>query len=302
VHGVSMSLLRNIQESAIDANEPISVLLRQCKILAARLGSPEFKNWVEYELNGYAENDDIPKYRIMTVMCKGDFVGPFGLSLNNVEIPSRSIPEDFREGLFTSYLILPISAIESLIDSSNNGTIAECWSADITAVVGAEIYQEMNCLQAWKVIPVNTLVGILDMIRNKVLDFVLEIESENPQAGDASLNSQPVAKEKVQQIFNTYISGNVQNIAIGNKDFKQISENGLNDETFNNLLDALKKVKNSNQITSEFTSIVEEMKASKDSSDFKKSYKKFISVLSDHMQVYGPVVAPFLPALAAIIP
>lgn len=297
-----MSLLRNIQESAIDANEPISVLLRQCKILAARLGSPEFKNWVEYELNGYAENDDIPKYRIMTVMCKGDFVGPFGLSLNNVEIPSRSIPEDFREGLFTSYLILPISAIESLIDSSNNGTIAECWSADITAVVGAEIYQEMNCLQAWKVIPVNTLVGILDMIRNKVLDFVLEIESENPQAGDASLNSQPVAKEKVQQIFNTYISGNVQNIAIGNKDFKQISENGLNDETFNNLLDALKKVKNSNQITSEFTSIVEEMKASKDSSDFKKSYKKFISVLSDHMQVYGPVVAPFLPALAAIIP
>ena len=302
MHGVSMSLLRNIQESAIDANEPISVLLRQCKILAARLGSPEFKNWVEYELNGYAENDDIPKYRIMTVMCKGHFVGPFGSSLNNVEIPSRSIPEDFREGLFTSYLILPISAIESLIDSSNNGTIAECWSADITAVVGAEIYQEMNCLQAWKVIPVNTLVGILDMIRNKVLDFVLEIESENPQAGDASLNSQPVAKEKVQQIFNTYISGNVQNIAIGNKDFKQISENGLNDETFNNLLDALKKVKNSNQITSEFTSIVEEMKASKDSSDFKKSYKKFISVLSDHMQVYGPVVAPFLPALAAIIP
>ncbi|MBA5248974.1 MAG: hypothetical protein FE834_05495 [Gammaproteobacteria bacterium] len=297
-----MSLLRNIQESAIDANEPISVLLRQCKILAARLGSPEFKNWVEYELNGYAENDDIPKYRIMTVMCKGHFVGPFGSSLNNVEIPSRSIPEDFREGLFTSYLILPISAIESLIDSSNNGTIAECWSTDITAVVGAEIYQEMNCLQAWKVIPVNTLVGILDMIRNKVLDFVLEIESENPQAGDASLNSQPVAKEKVQQIFNTYISGNVQNIAIGNKDFKQISENGLNDETFNNLLDALKKVKNSNQITSEFTSIVEEMKASKDSSDFKKSYKKFISVLSDHMQVYGPVVAPFLPALAAIIP
>jgi len=297
-----MSLLRNIQESAIDANEPISVLLRQCKILAARLGSPEFKNWVEYELNGYAENDDIPKYRIMTVMCKGHFVGPFGSSLNNVEIPSRSIPEDFREGLFTSYLILPISAIKSLIDSSNNGTIAECWSADITAVVGAEIYQEMNCLQAWKVIPVNTLVGILDMIRNKVLDFVLEIESENPQAGDASLNSQPVAKEKVQQIFNTYISGNVQNIAIGNKDFKQISENGLNDETFNNLLDALKKVKNSNQITSEFTSIVEEMKASKDSSDFKKSYKKFISVLSDHMQVYGPVVAPFLPALAAIIP
>lgn len=297
-----MSLLRNIQESAIDANESISVLLRQCKILAARLGSPEFKNWVEYELNGYAENDDIPKYRIMTVMCKGHFVGPFGSSLNNVEIPSRSIPEDFREGLFTSYLILPISAIKSLIDSSNNGTIAECWSADITAVVGAEIYQEMNCLQAWKVIPVNTLVGILDMIRNKVLDFVLEIESENPQAGDASLNSQPVAKEKVQQIFNTYISGNVQNIAIGNKDFKQISENGLNDETFNNLLDALKKVKNSNQITSEFTSIVEEMKASKDSSDFKKSYKKFISVLSDHMQVYGPVVAPFLPALAAIIP
>ena len=54
-----MSLLREIQDSAVDAREPIGALLRKCKILAVRLGSSEFKSWVENELNGYPEKSEI---------------------------------------------------------------------------------------------------------------------------------------------------------------------------------------------------------------------------------------------------
>ncbi len=55
-----MSLLRDIQNSAIDANEPIGALLRKCKVLAVQLGSAEFKDWVENELNGYVSKGSIP--------------------------------------------------------------------------------------------------------------------------------------------------------------------------------------------------------------------------------------------------
>jgi hypothetical protein len=34
---------------------------------------------------------------------------------------------------------------------------------------------------------------------------------------------------------------------------------------------------------------------------FAERYKSFMSVLADHIQVFGPIVAPYLPALAALV-
>jgi hypothetical protein len=62
-----MSLLREIQEAAIDAKLPLATLLRKCKVLGARLGNGDFKEWVENELNGYTSTDDLPEYRVLLV-------------------------------------------------------------------------------------------------------------------------------------------------------------------------------------------------------------------------------------------
>lgn len=56
-------------------------------------------------------------------------------------------------------------------------------------------------MQAWKVIPIGAVVGVLDAVRNRVLNFVLEIEAEEPSAGEASINSNPLPQERIQQIF-----------------------------------------------------------------------------------------------------
>jgi len=293
-----MSLLRDIQNSAVDSNESIGTLLRKCKILAARLGDSEFKAWVENELNGYYKRESLPEYRIFKVTCKGNFSGGYGSSLNNAEIPMGCIPKELREGLSTSHLAQPISSIESLINDSDSGTAQEPWPPDVTVHCGENIYRGMNCLEAWKVIPINTLVGILDMIRSKVLNFVLEIEAVDPEAGDAPLNSKPVAKEKVQQIFHTYISGNVQNVATGSSGFEQNATINEHNELFNKLLESLTTAGADEKITG----VVEDMRDSQDISSFSSHYKKFMGLLADHMQVYGSVVAPFLPALAAMMP
>lgn len=295
-----MSLLRDIQNSAVDANEPIGSLLRKCKILAARLGNQEFKDWIEHELNGFSDKSNFPRYRIMSVHCKGNFSGGFGSAMKNAEIPKSCIPREFREGLFTVYISQPVSAIESLIKDSDSGAVQEPWATDVTAHFGERIYQGMNCLEAWKVIPVNALVGTLDVIRNKVLNFVLEIESEDPQAGDAPINSQPVAEGKIEQIFHTHISGNVQNVATGSSHFKQHAVSNEQNEVFNQLLRSLNQISDHEESKKEIIGIVEEMRDDREPSSFKENYTKFMSFLSDHFQVYGPVVAPFLPALAAI--
>lgn len=47
-----MSLLREIQDAAISTDSPIGDLLRRCKVLAARLGSAEFRGSCRVPLFG----------------------------------------------------------------------------------------------------------------------------------------------------------------------------------------------------------------------------------------------------------
>ena len=298
-----MSLLREIQDAAIDSNTDLAVLLRKCKVLAARLGNPEFKQWIENELSGYSDIESLPDYRVLRVHSKGHFSGPFQSGLRNADIPMSCIPEELHEHLSHSYFTQPVAAMESLIKDSKSGTLQESWNPDIVAIVGQEIYANMNCMQAWKVIPTSTMVAALDAVRNKILNFVLEIEAESPSAGEAPVNSNPVPQEKVQQIFNTYITGNVQNVATGSTDVKQKAINNPGTEKlFEDLLCALTESKEDKKIIAELAAIVEEMRATQGTKGFKEHYQNFMSLLADHMQVFGPIVAPFLPTLTSLMP
>lgn len=297
-----MSLLREIQSAAIDSKTDIASLLRKCKVLAARLGSIEFRAWVDKELSGYKSADDLPEYRILHVNSKGHFSGPFGSGINNADIPLLCIPEEFREGLSRSNIMEPVASIEALVSRCDEGTAQEPWDPNLVAFVGGKIYRNMNCMQAWKVLPVTALVAALDEIRNRILNFVLEIEAQAPNAGEAELNSTPVAPEKVHQIFNTYISGSVQNVATGSHSFQQhATNNEPSTEVFDKLLAALNEIQKS-EVTEIIQQNIEEMRATQGTQSFKLHYQKFMALLADHMQVLGPVVAPFLPALAAFVP
>jgi hypothetical protein len=297
-----MSLLREIQAAAIDSTVSLATLLRKCKVLAARLGSQEFKMWIENELSGYTAKDQLPDYRVFSVDSKGHFSGPFKSELRNAIIPLLCIDERLRKNLSCTCMTQPIASLEALFDESKDskcGTLQEPWDPDIVAYAGQGIYKGMNCIQAWKVIPTEVIVGALDAVRNRILSFVIEIEAESPDAGEAPINSNPVPQEKVQHIFNTYITGNVQNVATGSTHFKQEAVSRTeNDKLFAQLLDALRDSKEDKQIIAELTAVVEEMRSTHGTSSFKTHYQHFMSLFSDHITVFSPIVAPFLPALA----
>jgi hypothetical protein len=299
---IHMSLLREIQNSAIDSKTELSTLLRKCKVLAARLGNPEFKMWVEQELSGYPNQSNLPEYRVIIVNSKGHFSGPFQSGLRNANIPMLCIPEEFRDMLSHVYLTQPMAALESLVAESENNTIHEPWNPDIVAHFGMKIYQGMNCMQAWKVIPTNAIVATVDAVRNRILNFVLEIESESPDAGEAAMNSNPVDQEKVSQIFNTYITGDIQNFATGNTNATQtVTINKGAEALFNDLLSAIQSLDEKAENLDELTDSVKQMQANQENNNFKTHYLNFMSILSNHMTVFCPVVAPFLPQIAKLL-
>lgn len=60
------SIIIELQSLASDNNCPLSTLLRKSLIVATKLNLIDFKKWINDELNGYDQKNEIPTYREVT--------------------------------------------------------------------------------------------------------------------------------------------------------------------------------------------------------------------------------------------
>lgn len=202
-----MSLLDDIQMAAVDANSDLGTLLRKCKVLAARLGSVPLENWLLWESNGYPPDVEVPDYRIWSLVLKGHFAGPFGSSLQNVSIPLVYIPEKTRKHYERYECRQSIASIEATLRESDEGTVGLS-TGNLTLLLGANVYQDQNCIQAWAEFSTIHLVELLNAVRNRILDFVLAISKEAPTTGESvGKAATAIQPERVTQIFNTTVFG-----------------------------------------------------------------------------------------------
>jgi len=236
-----MSLLREIQNTAIDGTSDLETLLRKCRVLAARLQNQEFKVWVQSELDGYRNEVDIPDYRHFRCHAYGHFAGCFGRQLKNAQIPPTCIPKELREQLTSVDMREGVSALVDLTRDCETGLLHMNWPADTYPLFGDKIYEDMNLMQAWIAIPKSSVVGILSTVRNRILNFALEIEATNPEAGEAMLNVRPIPEEHVSQIFNNYIYGSVGSVASGHG-ITQTAHQNINAADFDSLASFLRDV------------------------------------------------------------
>lgn len=296
-----MSLLRDIQNDAVNSSVNVSDLLRKCKILAYRLGNEDFKSWVEFELNGYNSEDLLPDYRILVVGSKGYFVGRYGKSLSNADIPTHDLPDWLKETCTKAKFCSPIATLESYTVNDKNGHLTQSWDPVILVNYGSKMYSDLNCIQAHKLIPVASVRGIIDTVKTKILNFVLEIEALNPEAGEADLNSSPISQEKLTQIFNINITGNVQNLASGNHQ-STVNQNISNNasQEFLELLNELKKSSLDELIAEEVAKKIEALSASVGTNEYKTLYGELMSFASNHVTVLG-FLASYIPMMISYI-
>jgi hypothetical protein len=209
-----MSLLKRIQDSTLDKDCDLATLLRLCKVFAAQAAAPELTEWVEHELNGYPNNVPLPDYRCLRVTSKGHFSGAFGSGLRYADIPVQNLPKEFREKYRQAAITQSIGSLQATVEGTSEGTLTLPWPTEAVQLFGADMYQNMHCIQAWKVLSVGSLRGILDAVKTRVLDFTLVLQKLHPELmSPANLDSKLASPQELQQTFNTTIYGSVGAIA-----------------------------------------------------------------------------------------
>lgn len=243
-----MSLLRDIQNGATEDSVSLGSLLRKVKLLSSRIGVKEIGEWAERELSGYDSTEDLPLYRgPFNTIVLGNAMGPYGSGLRNFPIPPMALSEEYRDGyLFKLYFLQGVAELESLAAAKQTARVP--WDAD--AVMAFSILAEggtvkidpsMQFVQIWKEVPHTTVVGVLDAIRSRLLDFTMQIGEEEPLAEREQRITDPKRVERAANVFYTTVLSNSANIALGNRDVTQTQELPEPFDT-SGLMDYLRKV------------------------------------------------------------
>lgn len=211
-----VSLLTEIQAAATDPSYPLSDMLRKCQILASRLRHEPLKEWVNHELAGYPNDESLPDYRGAIVgEVKADLAGFMGASAKNVGVPLTNLPEDYRERMAQFKFFQGVAMLEGIVaDARRTGEtrVISPFSSELAALT--PVWQNYQTISMWVEVPVASVTGILDAVRTRALAFTLEIEAENPDAGEATPGgAPPVPLARADIIFNTTIYGG--NVAVG---------------------------------------------------------------------------------------
>ena len=191
-------------------------VLRKCKLLAARLGSAEFSQWIEWELNGYPESQPTPDYRRLRCRLYASFVNS-AWQVARQPVPLTIVPEGHRRTFTEIEFREGIAKLQRFID---NGVRIDRF--DVVGALQGEVYTDMACDGAWIEVPGYGFEQLTSAVKNRILDFALKIEAENPDAGEAPMNSQPVPMEKLRPLVNNFF-GNVGNVAQSSREFSQIA-------------------------------------------------------------------------------
>jgi len=191
-----VGLLTAIQHDIVNGSVSTATSLRKAQILAYQLDNLEFKNWVDWELNGYPANaktfDEIlqrlPAYRIAEASILFNAVDRFGGQYRNVTLRAPGLPPEHR--LF--YSLEGIPTLEKIAASEGDVAKVILPAYLVHALNQETISKQWAISEAWKQVPKGILINIIETVRNRLLKFTLELTRLYPGLNSDVENAQTI--------------------------------------------------------------------------------------------------------------
>ncbi len=184
------SIVQQLQALSTDSRQSVPELLRKAKIIATKLELKDFLSWINDELNGYGSSrEEIPPYRFIT----GD---PRGWNPYNGWIPVIFDNPETQKLIREMPIKQPIGELEDLY-KSNATSLQVPYNPEAQNALGKALeFQTQFSLFVSK----TAVAGILDSVRNIILDWTLKLEQEGILGEGLSFSSTEKEKAKEDKI------------------------------------------------------------------------------------------------------
>ena len=191
-------LVAELQADALNESIHVMALLRKAKAVSVKLNAPSISAWIDNELQGYRSNEDIPEYRHV----RGSLVC---FNYMNGHIPLQMDSRDLLEAITRRKIAQPLGQLCE--HAANNNSIVIAFSArQAEALMNRMRFKMEPGLQ----IEASTLKNIIFGVRDKVMHFALELESQGIHGEGMGFSKEEKAAA-ASITYNTITIGNMHN-------------------------------------------------------------------------------------------
>ena len=200
-------LIENIIEDLVN-DVPISKIMLKAQTIAYSLNNAEFKEWIDYEQNGYPNTKMIPEYRVIPCSLKVNIALPFNQIMRNYHIPVDFITDkQEREYLKVARLTESITSLENMtINVDDEKSLVLMVPGGLWRSINKCIVNNGEIIAAYQEITPSSINGIVDSFKSKLLKFFLELSVQIQIDLDVITN-----REKITNIMNQTINTGVYN-------------------------------------------------------------------------------------------
>jgi hypothetical protein len=223
--GVTLaSLIHELQTEALAQDVSLSELLRKAYVVARKLKLLEFGTWIKRELDGYgdAPPSDYPRYRVLMGIPK--MVSPY----------HGCVPITFFKNAKVEQMLSTLHCRQSIaeIEHSLEGVASD---GVFETHFSGEVQQDLMESTGWKerfvlhVAPY-ALHGILDSVRNIVLQWALQLEEDGILGEGISFSTKEVTAAQASSYTVNYFAGDVSHSQVQQGTSSSQQSKGLSDE------------------------------------------------------------------------
>jgi hypothetical protein len=172
----NMKLIDEIIE-ILSADEPnLTNALLKTKILLHKLGKSDLIEWVNNEINGYSEDVEVPRYRLVNAQVLANFAN-MAYQYSRHPIPLSHLDKDYRESLETTRLRQSLRVLEEFAANAS-GSIQSPIPVEANPLLRKGLDSSFHIQQAWCEIGTSSITQILIEVRSRLLDFILGLSGK----------------------------------------------------------------------------------------------------------------------------
>ncbi|MBA8329551.1 hypothetical protein HVX13_06005 [Citrobacter freundii] len=221
-----MNQLEEIIQILSSGNEGVTNALLKTKILLFSIGKKELAAWVNYEINGYPDNAQLPDYRIVSTRILADLNNGVR-HYNAFPLPISYLEDDDYEDATQSEVRLSISQVENLVlNAGDNHTLQQPIPLDIAYLKYCKsIERGYEMTRCYKEIALHNFVSILTQVRSRLLDFTLELSDHVDEIPGEKSMMEKLKNIDTASLFHNSIFGDNTVINFGNENNISVTNN-----------------------------------------------------------------------------
>lgn len=306
-----MNIDINELELQLCDNKNIIIVMKKLSMLATKIGNNNFKEFVDKELSGYSEQDDLPSYRVLhnnIIKCR---IGNNIIGYKPYDISTGQIPLEHRDNLENIQIRFTINEILTAMNKDNIDISIDPNYTILLNRIGKYYEQNIEVERAWLRVSSGDFLRIIESINIKLREFLHELSDFfSGDLNDVSISGSALyLNQTFNQIFHDCFKNNNNSGIIGNNNYQANNNSGtviqnqdnsstdIHENDLNTIIEALQILKSITTQNQEELEIKKEVTRKLGSiiTDGSKSKLKIVKdeilpTLANLATVFGPVI------------